>query len=83
MGMTNRVIPAQGEERGASYTLIRLDGDVSRKFQPHIRNLSKFVRGAGKWKSQRNICANSALNGSNVQLIIVLLCRGNPSVVAT
>ena len=34
MGMTNRVIPAQGEERGASFTLIRLDGDASRKFQP-------------------------------------------------
>ena len=34
MGMTNRVIPAQGEERGASFTLIRLDGDESRKFQP-------------------------------------------------
>jgi hypothetical protein len=33
MGMTNRVIPAQGEERGASFTLIRLDGDTSRKFQ--------------------------------------------------
>jgi hypothetical protein len=32
--MTNRVIPAQGEERGASFTLIRLDGDTSRKFQP-------------------------------------------------
>jgi len=34
MGMTNRVIPAQGEERGASFTLIRLDGDAARKFQP-------------------------------------------------
>src|SRR6266446_6122997 len=34
MGMTNRVIPAQGEERGASFTLIRLDGDAPRKFQP-------------------------------------------------
>ena len=34
MGMTNRVIPAQGEERGASFTLIWLDGDASRKFQP-------------------------------------------------
>jgi len=29
MGMTNRVMPAQGEERGASYTLIQLDGDAS------------------------------------------------------
>jgi hypothetical protein len=26
-------LPAQGEERGATYTLIRLDGDASRKFQ--------------------------------------------------
>ena len=34
MGMTNRVIPAQGEERGASFTLIGLDGDTARKFQP-------------------------------------------------
>jgi hypothetical protein len=34
MGMTNRVIPAQGEERGASFTLIKLDGDAARKFQP-------------------------------------------------
>ena len=34
MGMTNRVIPAQGEERGASFTLIKLDGDTSQKFQP-------------------------------------------------
>jgi hypothetical protein len=33
MGMTNRVLPAQGEERGATYTLIRLDGDASEKFQ--------------------------------------------------
>ncbi len=40
MGMTNRVIPAQGEERGASFTLIRLDGDASRKFQPSNSNFS-------------------------------------------
>jgi hypothetical protein len=33
MGMTNRVLPAQGEERGATYTLIRLDGDACGKFQ--------------------------------------------------
>src|ERR1700760_4635968 len=33
MGMTNRVLPAQGEERGASMTLIWLDGDALRKFQ--------------------------------------------------
>jgi len=33
MGMTNRVMLAQGEERGASYTLIWLDGDDPQKFQ--------------------------------------------------
>jgi hypothetical protein len=33
MGMTNRVLPAQGEERGASLTLMGLDGDAARKFQ--------------------------------------------------
>jgi hypothetical protein len=38
MGMTNRVIPAQGEERGATFTLIRLDGDASRKFQPSLKH---------------------------------------------
>jgi hypothetical protein len=29
MGMTSRVIPAQGEERGASFTLIRSDRDAA------------------------------------------------------
>jgi hypothetical protein len=33
--MTNRVIPAQGEERGTSLTLVSLDGDAGAKFQPH------------------------------------------------
>ena len=33
MGMTNRVSPAQGEERGASFTLMSLDGDTLGKFQ--------------------------------------------------
>ena len=33
MGMTNRVSPAQGEERGASFTLMSLDGDTPGKFQ--------------------------------------------------
>jgi hypothetical protein len=49
MGMTNRVIRAQGEERGASFTLIRLDGDTSRKFQSqHQQILKKIVRGVAK-----------------------------------
>ena len=43
MGMTNRVIPAQGEERGASFTLIRLDGDTLQKFQPPSQQF--FFRG--------------------------------------
>ena len=37
MGMTNRVMPAQGEERGATFTLIQLDGDASQKFQGSVR----------------------------------------------
>ena len=40
MGMTNRVMPAQGEERGASLTLIWLDGDAFRKFQSLKANFS-------------------------------------------
>jgi hypothetical protein len=40
MGMTNRVMLAQGEERGASTTLIQLDGDDSRKFQSFGRDFS-------------------------------------------
>jgi hypothetical protein len=46
MGMTNRVIPAQGEERGASYTLIRLDGDTSQKFQPFLHQFFSTGQGA-------------------------------------
>jgi hypothetical protein len=46
MGMTNRVIPAQGEERGASYSLIRLDGDALRKFQPSQQHFLLFAHGA-------------------------------------
>ena len=46
MGMTNRVMPAQGEERGASFTLIRLDGDPSRKFQPLSQQFLKSARAA-------------------------------------
>ncbi len=42
MGMTNRVSPAQGEERGASFTLMSLDGDAPRKFQGLRAYLSKI-----------------------------------------
>ena len=48
MGMTNRVIPAQGEERGASYTLIWLDGDTSQKFQPFRTNFLMSDPGGGR-----------------------------------
>ncbi len=41
MGMTNRVLPAQGEERGASLTLTGLDGGALRKFQPFKRICAK------------------------------------------
>jgi hypothetical protein len=51
MGMTNRVIPAQGEERGASYSLIGLDGDAPRKFQSR--------------QEQFLCCARSAVMGLN------------------
>ena len=46
MGMTNRVSPAQGEERGASFTLMSLDGDTSGKFQglrPHLCKIRQFA----------------------------------------
>ncbi len=46
MGMTNRVSPAQGEERGASFTLMRLDGDTPGKFQgqrPHFCKIRQFA----------------------------------------
>jgi len=33
MGMTDRVLPAQGEERGAYETLTGLEGGVLRKFR--------------------------------------------------
>ncbi len=41
MGMTNRVLPAQGEERGASLTLMGLDGGALRKFQGVLEHLWK------------------------------------------
>jgi len=48
MGMTNRVLPAQGEERGAYYTLMGLDGDSRRKFQAGRNNIChRFVTGPG------------------------------------
>jgi hypothetical protein len=46
MGMTNRVSPAQGEERGASFTLMSLDGDTLGKFQglrPHFFKIRQFA----------------------------------------
>jgi hypothetical protein len=42
MGMTNRVSPAQGEERGASFTLMSLDGDTRGKFQGLIAHFFEF-----------------------------------------
>src|ERR1700736_786288 len=67
MGMTNRVIPAQGEERGASFTLTGLDGDASRKFQPSSQQLLAIFTmcSAAPIVGARNlITANSALNGT-------------------
>jgi hypothetical protein len=55
MGMTNRVIPAQGEERGASYSLIRLDGDTFRKFQPSHQHFLLFAHSADKRAKKLNI----------------------------
>jgi hypothetical protein len=55
MGMTNRVIPAQGEERGASYSLIRLDGDALRKFQPSHQHFLLFAHSAGECANRLNI----------------------------
>jgi hypothetical protein len=46
--MTNRVLPAQGEERGASFTLIRLDGDAFGKFQGIYRKESSSGSGGRK-----------------------------------
>jgi hypothetical protein len=58
MGMTNRVSPAQGEERGASFTLMGLDGDTPGKFQglrPHFCEIHQFaLRGLKSAKKQQN-----------------------------
>jgi hypothetical protein len=55
MGMTNRVIPAQGEERGASYSLIRLDGDAFRKFQSSRQHFLLFAHSVGECANRLNI----------------------------
>src|SRR6202789_1402924 len=55
MGMTNRVIPAQGEERGASYSLTGLDGDASRKFQSRQEQFIVCARSAVTAHNQLNI----------------------------
>jgi hypothetical protein len=71
MGMTNRVIPAQGEERGASFTLIRLDGVISRKFQPHQKLFFMICPQRQIGQNQPNTETNSAPNRANVLEIVV------------
>jgi len=64
MGMTNRVIPAQGEERGASYSLIRLDGDAIRKFQSSHQHFLLFAHNAVAGANDLNLgqfCAKLSL----------------------
>jgi hypothetical protein len=60
MGMTNRVSPAQGEERGASFTLMGLDGDTPGKFQglcPHLCEILQFaLRALKSAKNSKNGC---------------------------
>jgi len=68
MGMTNRVIPAQGEERGASFTLIRLDGDESRKFQPPQQQNFLICPQRRETEKQAEYLANIALNRGYLQL---------------
>jgi hypothetical protein len=60
--MTNRVIPAQGEERGTSLTLAGLDGDARAKFQPHAGK-NHFASGLAA-RLQRNVnkCLKSRKN---------------------
>jgi hypothetical protein len=48
MGMTNRVSPAQGEERGASFTLMSLDGDTLGKFQGLRAHLCEILKIASR-----------------------------------
>jgi hypothetical protein len=68
MGMTNRVIPAQGEERGASFTLIWLDGDVSRKFQPPQQQIFSIRPQRREIKKTGGIWLDTALNCGYLQL---------------
>src|ERR1700676_4110926 len=79
MGMTNRVIPAQGEERGASYTLIWLDGDTSRKFQPvpHEIFLTRPECGSGAMTTPYT--SDSAPNGGNVHALVRGAVRIGPN----
>ena len=56
MGMTNRVSPAQGEERGASFTLMSLDGDTLGKFQGLRVHLCEILKIAPpRLKSAQNL----------------------------
>ena len=55
MGMTNRVIPAQGEERGASYSLTGLDGAASGKFQSRQEQFSFSARAAAAELKRLNL----------------------------
>jgi hypothetical protein len=68
MGMTNRVIPAQGEERGASFTLIWLDGDESRKFQSPQQQNFLICPQCRESRKTGGISANTALNFGYLQL---------------
>jgi hypothetical protein len=79
MGMTNRVIPAQGEERGASYTLIRLDGDASRKFQSLKQQFSASPGAPTNGGNRLNI-PDIALKG--VHMHVLLACAAAPQTVS-
>jgi hypothetical protein len=64
MGMTNRVSPAQGEERGASFTLMSLDGDTLGKFQGlrvHFAKFSKSPREGSNGQKPAKTAANFAI----------------------
>jgi hypothetical protein len=63
MGMTNRVSPAQGEERGASFTLMSLDGDTLGKFQglrAHLCKIRQFALRGLKTAKTRKKAGNFA-----------------------
>jgi hypothetical protein len=82
MGMTNRVIPAQGEERGASFSLIRLDGAAARKFQPpqqqFLGNFYNVLCGTIEARRAGSM-ANSALNRADVLAWGCAATQGCPS----